>query len=81
MADVTEKDVLKVIEDALMLKEDTLTLDASLGDFDEWDSMGQLSILTNLDEFFDGKVGGIKEMANADSVEKILKTLKDNSLI
>ena len=43
--------------------------------------MGHLSILSNMDKFFDGKIAPIREMATADSVRKILKILKENSLI
>lgn len=81
MDKVTVQDVLGVIEKALKLKEKHLAPDSSKEDIEEWDSLGRLSILVALDKFFNGKVAGINDLANADSIEKILKTLKEHSLM
>ena len=81
MEKITEEAVLNIIQNALKLKEKRLTVNSSMQDVEEWDSLGHLSILVVLDKFFDGKVGGIKELAGADSIQKILQILKDNSLI
>jgi len=81
MARVSEQDVLNVISDALNLKQENVTIDSSVNSLAEWDSLGHLSILSALDEFFDGKIGGISEIATADSVGKIVQVLKDNSLL
>lgn len=80
---MNEKDmeVIGVIAKALNIKGHNLTLDSSPENVEDWDSLGHLGILVDLDKFFDGKVGGIKEMATADSVGRILQLLRDNSLL
>ena len=81
MAKVAEKDILKIIQGALNLKNKNITINSSVGNTTEWDSLGHLSILTALDKFFKGKIGKIKELAAADSVKKITRILKKNQLM
>lgn len=81
MANISEREILEVIQNALNLNEKILTVDSGIGDVEEWDSLGHLGILAALDKFFNGKVGSIKEMATAKSVRKILQILKENSLM
>lgn len=81
MVKISEKGILEIIQNVLELEEKNLTIDSSAKDIKEWDSLGHLGILVALDEVFDGKIGEIDEMATADSVRKILKILKGNSLI
>jgi len=81
MEKISEKGILKIIQNVLELEETNLTIDSSAKDIEEWDSLGHLGILVALDELFDGKIGDIDEMATADSVRKILEILKGNSLI
>ncbi|HLB43598.1 MAG TPA: acyl carrier protein [Gammaproteobacteria bacterium] len=81
MVTVSEKEVLEVIQKALGLDAKLITIESSVGNINEWDSLGHLGILTALDEVFGGKVANIKDMAKADSVRKILRILKNNSLI
>jgi len=80
MAQINEKDVLRVIQDALNT-DSKLTLDSTSEDVEEWDSLGHLGILAALDKLFGGKTGDIREMGNARSVQEILQILRDNSLI
>ena len=58
-----------------------ITFDSSVKNVEEWDSLGHLSILVALDKRFGGKVANIREMSSADSVNKIIQLLKDNSLV
>ncbi|MBF0522443.1 MAG: acyl carrier protein [Candidatus Omnitrophica bacterium] len=81
MAHISESEVLNLIQKALNLKDKKITIDSVMADFTEWDSLGHLGIIVALDKFFSGKVGGIKEIATADSVRKILDILKKHSLI
>ena len=81
MVKISEKEVLAVIQKALNLDGKLITLESSVRDVNEWDSLGQLGILTALDRTFNGKIASIKELAKADSVKKIIQILKDNSLI
>ena len=81
MAKISEKEILKIIQDALKLNEGIITLDTGIGDVEEWDSLGHLGILAALDKFFNGKIAGIRDMATAKSVRQILQILKENSLM
>ena len=78
---IGEKEVLEIIREALEIKEGDVTVDSSMEDLEEWDSIGHLSILANLDNLLDGKAADIQDLATADSVRKILQSLKENSLI
>ncbi len=81
MVIVSEQEVLAVIQEALGLDAKSITLESSVLNVNEWDSLGHLGILTALDKFFVGRVATIKDMAKANSVSKILQILKNNSLI
>ena len=48
---------------------------------EEWDSLGHLSILSAIDNALDGKASDLTDLANADSVGKIIKILESNKLI
>ena len=58
------------------LENDEVTFDSSIYDIDEWDSLSQLSILTELDDALDGKVADIDGIANTQSVSKYMIYLK-----
>jgi acyl carrier protein len=81
MDKITEETILDIMHNALKLKEKRLTVNSTMQDIEEWDSLGHLSILVALDKFFNGKISGIKELASADSIRKILQILKENSLM
>ena len=81
MKKVTEDNVLEAITQVLKLKNGELQKTSALGDFDSWDSLGHLDILSTLDQLFEGQLGSVNEMASADSVDKIIDALRANSLI
>ena len=81
MKKVTEDKVLEAITQVLELKNGELQKTSALGDFDSWDSLGHLDILSTLDQLFNGQLGSVTEMASADSVDKIIDALRANSLI
>jgi len=81
MVKIKEAKVLGIIQKALNLKGKKVTIDMRIGAVEEWDSLGHLGILAALDKAFKGRVAGIKEMASADSVKKIIALLRKNSLI
>ncbi len=78
---MNEENVCRIIEEVLELPKGSVTTSSSSKDLQGWDSLGHIGILAKLDAEFDGKIAGIKEMALADSVEKILNLLKKYSLI
>ena len=71
--------VMEIIEKALELKPGILEEDSDSEGIEDWDSLGQLSILVALDKHFKGKISSISEMAEANSVPKIITILKKNS--
>ena len=72
--------VLELIEEALEITRGSLTGESSSENVEEWDSLGQLSILAALDDHFDGKVADIEAMAEAESVAGIMELLAKHGL-
>ena len=72
--------VMEIIEKALELKPGILKEDSESEELNEWDSLGQLSILVALDTHFEGKISSLSDIASANSVPKILDVLKKNSI-
>ena len=81
MSTIFQADVVAVVEKALEMKPGLLNEDTRAEEVDMWDSLGQLSILVALDKLFDGKISHINEMAEADSMAKIISILKKHSLL
>lgn len=81
MSKITQSEVIAVVEKALEMKPGLLGENTRAEDVEMWDSLGQLSILVALDKFFDGKIANINEMAEADSMAKIMNILRQHSLI
>ncbi len=81
MSNISQSDVIIVIEEALKIKPGSLQENTRAEEIDNWDSLGQLSILVALDRLFDGKIVSIADMAEADSIPKIFDILKQHSLL
>lgn len=81
MSKISQPEVIAVIEKALEMKPGLFGENTRAEEVEMWDSVGQLSILVALDKLFDGKIANINEMAEADSIPKILNILKQHSLL
>jgi hypothetical protein len=81
MSTILQSDVITVIENALEIKSGLLGPNTQAEEIASWDSLGQLSILVALDKLFEGKIASITDMAEADSMPKILSILKQHSLL
>ena len=81
MSNISKYDVFAVIEKALEIKPGLLTENTRAEEIDNWDSLGQLSILVALDKLFDGKIASISDISEADSISKIVSILKEHTLI
>jgi len=81
MSKILQSDVIVVIEKALEMKSGLLMESTHAKEVNNWDSLGQLSILVALDKLFDGKIANITDMAEADSMPKILNILRQHSLL
>jgi|TARA_B110000971_G_C19763411_1_gene387510 acyl carrier protein len=73
--------VVKIIARALEINNDKLVYTSHMDEIDEWDSLGHLSILMQLDEDFKGKVSGLKSLAEAKTVSEICDILLEAKLI
>ena len=51
-----------------------------MGDFEDWDSLGHLKILSEIDKITKGKASLIGNLAQQNSVSNIYKVLKKNKL-
>ena len=50
-----EERVIKIIAEAIQVEGNKIDEDTAIGDFPNWDSMGQLVIITSLEKEFDIK--------------------------
>ena len=57
-----------------------IKINSSNKDFEQWDSLGHLNILLNLDKILKGKALKIENISEAYSVKEIIKILKKNKL-
>ncbi|MDC0044586.1 hypothetical protein OAI96_01515 [Pelagibacteraceae bacterium] len=78
---ISENKIFLTIADALEISHDKINLDSSSENIEKWDSLGQLAILSSLDELFDGAIADIPEIANSYSVRSLFDILKNNELI
>ena len=72
---ISRTTVIATIERALGLQKGSLGESSSSAEYNSWDSLGQVDIILALDGLFDGKVNAIPEMADANSVPKIIDVL------
>jgi acyl carrier protein len=77
---ITKDELVSIITNALDT-DDVITLDTTMDDIPEWDSLGHLSILTSLDEATDGKASSLSELGDSYSVNEIISILKKENLI
>ncbi len=80
MVENCQSEVIEIIERALQLEKGSLNEASCADTMDAWDSLGQLSILVALNKHFEGKISSISEMAEADSISKILNILKESEI-
>ena len=77
---MTEKDLFKLIKTSLKTTK-KIDLKSNSRNIDEWDSLGQLSILTTLDKKFKNKASKLTKLATAETVKDIASVLKKAKLI
>ena len=78
---MNEEIILDAVQKALDAPTGSITIESSSENTESWDSLGQLSILVALDKIYDGKISEIEELADADSLKKIIDVLRKNRLI
>ena len=78
---IDQNKIIEVVESALALGKGTIDINSSSDNIEKWDSLGQLSILSTMDELFNGKIAEIPDIASANSVKLIVSLLKENNLL
>ena len=77
---ITTQELIDLIGDVLEVDSRKLSINSGAEDIVEWDSLGHLGILTKLDEILNGEASSIRELAEVDSIKKIVFVLKNASL-
>ena len=76
-----KEDLINLIIKAINFPKKKYKNNSSLNSFEDWDSIGHLNIMLLLDQKLSGKAKNIKELADADTVEKIEKILRKKKLL
>ena len=76
-----DREVLRVIEDALDLKAGSVNVNDGVNTLEEWDSLGFLSILSALEKKFGNKVSAIDDLGRVRSVREIIDIFKREGII
>ena len=77
---MTENDLFKLIKTSLKTSK-KIDLKSASRNIEEWDSLGQLSILTTLDKRFKNKATKLTKLATAETVKDIVSILKKAKLV
>jgi len=75
-----ENELIQLIKKSLKTKQ-KIDINSKSNNIEEWDSIGHLILLYNLDKKLKGATSNIADIATADSVKKIINILKKNKLI
>jgi acyl carrier protein len=75
------KSVEAITERALALKPGSIKDEDTSLTISEWDSLGHLKVLTELDIEFDGKLAEIEALADARSIREIKTILRAKGLL
>jgi len=78
LEEMTINDFLQLIDNTLGVNE-KLTLNTKRTDIEEWDSVGQISILSMLKIFF-GVTLGMEELATLETIQDIVNILKSRNI-
>ncbi len=77
---ISEKELKKIISKALNVKLSLITDNTNSDKMEEWDSLGQLSIISSLDKKFSGKID-LSKANNLNSYKNIKNFLKKKSIM
>lgn len=74
-----EKDILQLIADSLEIPVSEVYLKSTSNDFAEWDSLGHLTILQQLDAKYNDIADRAPELASASTVKEIVDSVISNT--
>ena len=78
---ITIKEVFSCISKGLKVNIKKITINSSSKDFEQWDSLGHLDVMINLDKILKGKALKLSNLSQAYSVKEIIKILKSKKLL
>ena len=78
---MTKSEFLTAIADALEIDAALVSMDLRSGDLPEWDSLGHLTILSNLDSSLDGRVADIENFGALLSLREMWMALERAGLV
>ena len=76
-----EKEICRIIEQALDLESGSVTIEDGMDTIEKWDSLGFLTILSTLEERYGNKVAAIDDLSSAKSVRDIVNLLKREAVV
>ena len=77
---MTEKELFKLIKTSLKTSK-KIDIKSNSKNIEEWDSLGQLAILTTLDKKFKNKASKLSKLATVETLKDIVSTLKKAKLL
>lgn len=77
---LSKDDIVGVIIKVLKVSKKKININSGSENIETWDSLAQLSILSELDKKTKGKIFKIQEISTAYSVKEIIKVLKKKKL-
>ena len=80
MTKIKRPDLFLLISEALEINIKNVNEELGVGVIDEWDSLGQLAILSALDKRLDGQASKIRDLADSSNVKDIISILKEEGL-
>ena len=76
---ITRQVLLNAVSEAL--ENPDVDFESNSDNTEEWDSLGQLSILSILDEITGGRSSEIQDIALCGSIQQLAEKLKSNNLL
>tara|TARA_B100001057_G_C22807550_1_gene934094 strand:- start:730 stop:975 length:246 start_codon:yes stop_codon:yes gene_type:complete len=72
---MNKNEFFEAIASALEVEVKVISLELKIDDIPEWDSLGQLTILSQIDDMTDGKASEIPKIGTMESLEDIWNAL------
>ena len=78
---MNEKKFFRIVEEALEIKKNSINIESSTENVENWDSLGQLKILMSLDNLTEGRSAKINELASIDNIKDYIIILKKYKIV
>ena len=74
---ITEKELIQVVADSLGVEESSISIQSTTSDIPEWDSLGHIALLQDIEKTFEGRYRDPSKLASAVSIAELLKFLNE----